>query len=145
MSKEQISEHDRIKKNTQSIGSINRRLGQIEQVLGSGVKQWPGLAARSNYTFVFGANPFEFDGAVAATAAGTWVQFNACDNFYENTTKETKTVTVTIKHNSGGLNMVVDIDGTEVTEIEDGKTKTIIVDIPAGKSLHANKNGEYLA
>lgn len=143
MSNEQISEHDRIKKNTQSISNINRRLDQIVQVLGSGVKQLPGLAAPSNYSFVFGASPFELGGAVPATAAGIGNPFKGCDDFYKNTTAQTKTVTVTIKNTSSSDTMTVDVDGVEVTRIGPGDTQTIIVDIPAGKSVHANENGEY--
>ena len=145
------TEHERIEKNTKSIGIVSRRLDQIEQLLGGEFKPQPAFAARPTYSFVFGATPFELGGAVAATAAGIWVSFKRCEKFYKNTTQHSEKVTITIRNNALVDTMTVDIvnidgamDGIDNSEIEAGHTDTIILDLPAGKSLHADQDGERL-
>lgn len=137
------TEHERIEKNTKDISMINRRIDQIQRLLGSDVQAKPVLAAHSTYSFVFGSTPVELGATIATKAVGEWLPLIGCHHFYENTTDEPQTVTITIK-NTSNFTMYVDKDGTAVTDLAVGETKTIIVVIPAGSWLHADRDGEYL-
>ena len=101
-------------------------------------------AGSPTYSFLFGTTPELLRGSTSQTAAGTWISLEECDNFCKNTTNETVRKTVIIK-NTDSFSLGIDIDGTIVDSIPGGKTREIIVDIPAGKTLHAQGNGEYLA
>ncbi len=132
------SEHERIVKNKKSISIINRRLDQIENLVGESKVQ-PFFTARPTYSFVFGGTPFELGGAVAA---GAWTKFDGCDEFCKNTTDKPQTVTINI-HNTSTKPMEIDIKNDKQAKIEAGKTVLLIFEIPAGESLHADENGEY--
>ena len=135
------SEHDRIKDNRRSISRLERALGELE------------LIARRRPVAYVPSQPVAFAPAFLADtpaaddgaplAASDFVTFEGCDDFYENTTQKTVTVTVTICNDDEDFDMAVDVGGAKKTTVGPGKCKTIIVEIPAGKSLHADRNGRY--
>jgi len=69
-----------------------------------------------------------------------FVPFEACDELLENFTGKPQTHTITICNKSES-EMILRIDGTELTRIRPGKCKTFTVTIPAGQFLHADENG----
>jgi hypothetical protein len=83
------------------------------------------------------------DIAMAAPDLTNAIPFKRCDNFLENTTQGKVTKTVTICNDDDGFEMIVDIDGTEVTKIDPEKCKTIVVQLEKGKALHADHDGRY--
>ena len=85
------------------------------------------------------------DSSTATGIDATGDNIESCDNFVENTSKGSKTVTVKIKNTDEDFGWVPDIDDVNVSEehIEPGKTKTYIINLEPGKSLHANGKGKY--
>ena len=130
------TEHERIKENRRSISAIERKLTQLERTLNV-------IPAQVGYAQPFSVSFATPVTAFAAETANGFVPFEGCDDFFENTTDAEVTKTVTICNEDEHFEMIVDVDGTEVTRIDVGKCKTIVVKIPAGKSLHADKNGKY--
>lgn len=61
----------------------------------------------------------------------------------ENTTKKPITKTVTICNDDTSFAMSVTVGDDEVAEIEAGRSKTIVVEVPAGKSLDIDRPGRY--
>lgn len=89
-------------------------------------------------------SPGPFATMIWAAAAGIWIPFVTCEEFYQNTTGKAVTITITIKNTSKSATMSVDASGTKIAEIPPGTTRTLVVEIPAGGFLHADANGEYL-
>ncbi|HLV00345.1 MAG TPA: hypothetical protein VKZ59_03710 [Acidobacteriota bacterium] len=121
-----------------SIGRLQRRVGALE------------AAIKSSPDFYFLTPtvpippPYKGTSDVASeTTADGFLTFEGCDDFFENTTDQMVTKTVTIRNEDEDFSMTVDIDGKEITRIDPGKCKTFVVTIPAGKSLHADRNGRY--
>lgn len=137
-------EQERINANIRAIGELESRLATLERALQGGLSAMtPTISAPPFTLTIAGAAPSP---ALALSTAfdDNWIPIEYCDNFYENTTSVPREVTVSIKNDSEVIDMTVDIDGSKVAEIPKGKAKTIIVTIPAGKSLHVNAPGKYL-
>lgn len=80
-----------------------------------------------------------------AAAAGIWIPFAGCKDFYQNTTNRAVTITITIRNKSKNSTMFVDVSGTKVAEIPPGETLTLVIELPAdGGFIHADVDGEYL-
>lgn len=140
MNNEHVSEHCRITKNTQAIDELREQLSTIEQAISAETSS-PIEANKPNYSFVFEANQPCDTSEVALLRSG-FIPFKDDDEFYRNLTKKSVTVTITIT-NKGDLTMNVIVADEKVTTVGVGKTVTITVKVPAGKSIKADRNGEY--
>ena len=79
---------------------------------------------------------------VIAEPADGYITFEDCDPIITNTTSRPTTITVTIC-NTDTFPMDVDVGDGTIATIPAGGCRTLIVEIPAGKSLHANRDGKY--
>lgn len=81
------------------------------------------------------------------TAPDGFLPFKGCRGFYENTSGQPQTITITV-YNPGPGNMDISLQkpdgvlvGNPITIVEEGEYKTITVSIPANRRLHGNSNG----
>ncbi len=132
------TEHERIEKNTEDILALSRKLEEFGPTPKNvGTAHIPTIGG-AQYSFLFGgAQP------VFAVKHDSWEDCEDCDNIYENKTGSKKTVTVKI-HNSTANRWDIDLgDGVGVVSIPGGKTKTITVEVPAGKVIHTQGTGKF--
>lgn len=122
-----------------SVGRLQRRVELLEKAVSAGPS-----AYWSTPSGQIAIRPPACSACAGSETTGDgFISFEGCDKFFENTTDATVTVTVTICNDDPDFPMDVDIDDKIITGIDVGKCKTIVVKIPAGKSLHANRNGRY--
>ena len=143
MNDQHLSEHDRIANNAQALETFNLRLSAVEQKLNPQM-QTVINTDQGNYCFAFEPNttPIDDSAQVALLTAG-FTAFEEGEKFYRNLTSKTVIVTITIKNTDDDFSMDVKVAGKVVTTISKGKTVTITVEVPAGKSIKADKQGEY--
>lgn len=141
MNNEHVSEHCRITKNTQAIDELREQLSTIEQAISAEISS-PIEASKPNYSFVFEANQ-PCDNSEVALLSNGFIPFSEREKFYRNLTEKSVTVTLTITNKDKEFSMTVMVGGKHVTTVGVGKTVTITVTVPAGKSIKADKVGEY--